>query len=95
MRRLVVHARGTVDETQVLPEVVVWKSLHSDKDPARPFLRLPTVHERCKSTPASQVEVTDAEVCSRRENQCFLQRGQETGVRRKVVEDTRHRCSTC
>ena len=46
VRCLVVHAGGRIDEAEGLPEVVVRKALHPDKDAARSVLRLPTVHER-------------------------------------------------
>ena len=62
VRRLVIDARGPIDETQGIPEVIVRKALHPDEYAARSVTRLPTVHVWCESAPAPQVEVADAEV---------------------------------
>ena len=67
------------------------QSLHPDQYAARSVTVAPVVHVWREPAPTAQVEVADAEVSPRRESQGLLQRGQETGARSKVVEDTRHR----
>ena len=92
MRRLVVHAGGLGDQAQGLLKFVVRQSLHPDEYPAWTLTLVPVVNVRRKPSPTTQVEVANAEIRSRREPQSLLQRGQETGSRSKVVEDTRHNC---
>ena len=41
VRRLVIDARGPIDETQGIPEVIVRKALHPDEYSARSVTRLP------------------------------------------------------
>ena len=38
MRRLVVHTGAPIDEAEDVPQIIVGKALHPDKDPARPAL---------------------------------------------------------